>query len=213
MGEKYYQSAKKFGETLLNEGFGEELRAQYQHWVNQMKNAIGLSEVSPTSSSSSSSTVRGGKKGGKKGKNKGRKSSSSSSSSSSPPSPMGHKRATIPSRPVVKSKSTREGLGLLEGNAVDGLKKKSKRISGLRLKHPKRSKQLPQVDSKEDGSKLGMKSGKGKAGGIGVARVDSDDDDEEQEEEEDVDYFPLDAMIFFGDLNYRLDVPRLEVAT
>ena len=207
MGEKYYQSAKKFGETLLNEGFGEELRAQYQHWVNQMKNAIGLSEVSSTSSSSSSSTVRGGKKGGTKGKNKGRKSSSS------PPSPMGHKRATIPSRPVVKSESTREGLGLLEGNAIDGLKKKSKRISGLKLKHPKRSKQLPQVDSKDDGSKLGMKSGKGKAGGIGVARVDSDDDDEGEEEEEDVDYFPLDAMIFFGDLNYRLDVPRLEVAT
>ena len=211
MGEKYYQSAKKFGETLFNEGFGEELLAQYQPWVNQMKNAIGLSEVSSSSSSSSSSTVRGGKKGGKKGKNKGRKSSSSSTSS---PSSTDHKRSTIPSRPVAKSKSTREGLGLLEGNAVDGLKKKSKRISGLRLKHPKRSKQLPQVDSKDDGSKLGMKSvrGKreGKTGGIGVARVS---DDEEEEEEEDVDYFPLDAMIFFGDLNYRLDVPRLEVAT
>ena len=208
MGEKYYQSAKKFGETLFHDGFVEEMRAQYQPWVNQMKNAIGLSEVSSTSSSSSSSTVRGGKKGGTKGKNKGRKSSSS------PPSPMGHKRATIPSRPVVKSESTREGLGLLEGNAIDGLKKKSKRISGLKLKHPKRSKQLPQVDSKDDGSKLGMKSvrGKreGKTGGIGVARVS---DDEEEEEEEDVDYFPLDAMIFFGDLNYRLDVPRLEVAT
>ena len=217
MGEKYYQSARKFGETLFNEGFREDLRAQYQPWVNQMKHAIGL--IEPPSSSSKTSL-----RDSKKGKGRGRKSSSSSSSSSSS---KGSKRATIPSRPLAKSTRTGSGsesgigleseaglgLGSAHKSTIGGGLKKNKRISGLKLKHPKRSKLPPQ----QQGLTKGSKSVREKAGGQGGGRVggtssaEGESIEEEEQEEIEMDYFPLDAMVFFGDLNYRLDVPRLEV--
>jgi len=182
---------------------GGDIRRQYQPWIDQVMTAIAGGPGDGAGAGAGAIVVASKKKG----------SAGAGARRTAAAAGGGKKgRKTIPSRPVPPTASAR-GQG--------------KKKTGLKLKKPRRAADVAATlreRSEADGTKRGRKRSKAGRGSDdddddsaaaaaaddedSNAGAEKDEEEEEEDEEEEVlaDYCPFDATVFFGDLNYRLEV-------